>query len=154
VSLRLLIYLGMISVVPGIELRGAIPVGIGLGAHWLLVFLVSVGANCLIILPEFYALDLFYDRLLSRWGWFRHWMVERVRVKGEGLIKRYGLLGLALFVAIPLPGTGAYSGALLAWLLGMERRTSAVAIAAGVAVAGVAVTMAATGVFAALRRLL
>ena len=153
-SLRDLFWLIGISLVPGIELRGSIPLGVGLGIHPLLVFGITVITNCALVPPWFFALDLSYDRVLSHWGWFRRLMVERVRAKGEGLIKRYGLVGLALFVAVPLPGTGAYSGAVLAWLLGLDRRKSTVAIAAGVVIAGVVVTLAATGVFAALRRLL
>ena len=147
-----LLWLAVISAVPWIELRGAIPVGLGLGYPWPAVFLISVAANCLVIVPAFYVLDLLYGRL-SRWAWFRR-QVDRVRKRGEPLIRRYSLVGLALFVAVPLPGTGAYSGAALAWLLGLDRRKSAVAIAAGVVIAGVVVTLAATGALAAWRGLL
>ncbi len=153
-SLRDLFWLIGISLVPGIELRGSIPLGVGLGIHPLLVFGITVVTNCALVPPYLLFLDLFYDRFLSRWSWFRRLMVERVRVKGEGLITRYGVVGLALFVAVPLPGTGAYSGATLAWLVGMDRRKSTLAVAAGVVIAGVLVTLAATGVFAALRRFL
>ncbi len=153
-SLRNLLWLVGISLLPGVELRGSIPLGVGLGIHPLLVFGITVITNCALVPPYLLFLDLFYDRFLSRWAWFRRLMVERVRVKGEGLISRYGLAGLALFVAVPLPGTGAYSGATLAWLVGLDRRKSVVAVAAGVVGAGVVVTLAATGVFAALRRFL
>ncbi len=153
-SLRDLFWLIGISLVPGIELRGSIPLGVGLGIHPLLVFGITVVTNCALVPPYLLFLDLFYDRFLSRWSWFRRLMVERVRVKGERLITRYGVVGLALFVAVPLPGTGAYSGATLAWLVGMDRRKSTLAVAAGVVIAGVVVTLAATGVFAALRRFL
>ena len=153
-SLRDLFWLIGISLVPGIELRGSIPLGVGLGIHPLLVFGITVVTNCALVPPYLLFLDLFYDRFLSRWSWFRRLMVERVRVKGEGLITRYGVVGLALFVAVPLPGTGAYSGATLAWLVGMDRRKATLAVAAGVVIAGVVVTLAATGVFATLRRFL
>ncbi len=153
-SLRDLFWLIGISLVPGIELRGSIPLGVGLGIHPLLVFGITVVTNCALVPPYLLFLDLFYDRFLSRWSWFRRLMVERVRVKGERLITRYGVVGLALFVAVPLPGTGAYSGATLAWLVGMDRRKSTLAVAAGVVIAGVVVTLAAAGVFAALRRFL
>jgi uncharacterized membrane protein len=98
-------------------------------------------------------LDLTYDRWLSRWRLVRR-QVERVRRTGARLIDRYELLGLTLFVAVPLPGTGAYSGVLLAWLLGMKRGASMLAIAAGVIIAGVAVTLIAGGALAGLRWLL
>lgn len=151
---RHLLWLVGASLVPGVELRGSIPLGVGLGLHPLLVFGVAVAANCALIPPWFLALDLFYDRVLSRWGWFRRLVVGRARARGAGLVHRYGLLGLALFVGVPLPGTGAYSGAVLAWLLGLERRGATLSIAVGVLLAGAAVTLAATGVLAAIRSLM
>ncbi|MDQ7849120.1 MAG: small multi-drug export protein [Armatimonadota bacterium] len=152
--LRHLLWLVGVSLVPGVELRGSIPLGVGLGLHPLLVFGITVAANCALIPPWFLTLDLFYDRVLSRWSWFRRLMVERVRLRGGGLVHRYGLVGLALFVGVPLPGTGAYSGVALAWLLGVERRGATLAIVAGVLLAGAAVTLAATGILVAIRSLL
>jgi len=140
-----------LTLVPWIELRGSIPLGIALGLHPLVAMAIAVAANCAIIVPGYFALELFYDRLFSRFAPFRR-AVERVRAKGAGLVERYELLGLALFVAVPLPGTGAYSGTLLAWLLGMNRPRAWVAIAVGVTLAGVVVTLAASGVLAAVRR--
>lgn len=142
-----------ITVVPWIELRGSIPVGIAMGYHPLWVLGIAVAANCLVIVPCFVALDLLYNRLPSRWG-IVHAQVERVRARGAALVERYELLGLAIFVAIPLPGTGAYSGTLLAWLLGIKRRPAVLAISAGVLAAGAVVTIVATGVISAVRRLL
>lgn len=148
----LLLLIG-ITLVPAIELRGSIPIGLARDLHPVPVFLVTVAANCLIIPLAFAVLDLTYDRWLSRW-WLVRRQVERVRRTGARLIDRYELLGLTLFVAVPLPGTGAYSGVLLAWLLGMKRGASMLAIAAGVIIAGVAVTLIAGGALAGLRWLL
>lgn len=148
----LLLLIG-ITVVPAIELRGSIPVGLARQLPPLLVFVVTVLANCLIIPLTFVILDLTYERWLVRWALVRR-QVDRVRRSGARLVERYELLGLTLFVAVPLPGTGAYSGVLLAWLLGMDRRSSMVAIAAGVVLAGIAVTLIAGGALAGLRWLL
>lgn len=134
-----------LTLVPWIELRGAIPLGVAMGYHPLLVFALSVAVNCLIIVPGFVALDLFYQRWLSRVPWV-HRQVDRVRARGSRYVERHKLLGLAVFVAVPLPGTGAYSGTLLAWLLGLDRRRAGLAIAAGVAAAGAVVTLVAVGV--------
>jgi uncharacterized membrane protein len=148
----LLLLIG-ITIVPAIELRGSIPVGLARHLSPVWVFAVAVAANCLIIPLAFVILDLTYDRWLSRFALVRR-RVERVRRAGTGLVERYELLGLTLFVAVPLPGTGAYSGVLLAWLLGMQRQPSMLAIAAGVVIAGVAVTLIASGVLAGLKWLL
>lgn len=147
-----LLLLVAITAVPWIELRGSIPVGIAMGYPPLLVFALAVIANCLVILPGFLVLDLLYDRWLSKLAWVRR-QVDRVRASGASYLERYELIGLALFVGVPLPGTGAYAGTLLAWLAGLERRRAVLAIAAGVLAAGTAVTLVATGVVAALRRL-
>jgi uncharacterized membrane protein len=152
VIVNLLLLIG-ITMIPAIELRGSIPVGLARDLHPIPVFLVTVAANCLIIPLAFVVLDLTYDRWLSKWWLVRH-QVERVRRAGARLVDRYELLGLTLFVAVPLPGTGAYSGVLLAWLLGMKRRASMVAIAAGVVIAGIVVTLIAGGALAGLRWLL
>ncbi len=149
------IYLLLITFLPYIELRGSIPVGIGLDMDPLWVFTICTVANILIILPIFILLDFAFERIF-RIPWIQEHVgnkVESVRRSAKRRVERYGLLGLAAFVAIPLPGTGAYTGCLAAYLLDMERRKSIVAIAGGVLVAGILVTMASLGVFSAIRAL-
>ncbi len=148
----LLLLIGL-TLIPAVELRGTIPVGIAMGYHPLWVMAVAVVANCLLIIPTFIVLDLLYARWLSRWAFLRR-QVDRVRASGASYVQRYGLPGLALFVAVPLPGTGAYSGALLAWVMGLPRRAAFAAIVVGVLGAGIIVTLAAAGVITALRRVL
>ena len=65
----------------------------------------------------------------------------RVRLKGEAQVQRLGALGLFLFVAVPLPGTGAWSGAVLAVVLGVRRRYAFPALALGVVAAGLLVLL-------------
>lgn len=142
-----------VTMIPWIELRGSIPLGIALGWNPIAAFALGVTANCLIVLPGFYALDLFYERWFSRAAFIRR-AVEHVRRSGGKMVERYELIGLALFVAVPLPGTGAYSGTLLAWLLGLHRARASWAIAVGILSAGAAVTLVASGVLAAVRWLL
>lgn len=139
--------------VPWVELRGSIPLAVALGWHPLAALALCVAANWVIIVPGYYALELFYERGFSRIAFVRR-VVERVRARGQRMVARHQWLGLALFVAIPLPGTGAYAGTLLAWLLGMSRVRAWLAVAAGVLAAGLAITLAASGAAAALRRVL
>lgn len=143
-----LLWIAALSLVPWVELRGSIPLGIAHGYPPLSTFLACTATNLLVIVPGWLALDLLYARVLSRVGWVRR-QVERVRVKGTPYVQRYELLGLALFVAVPLPGTGAYAGTLLAWLLGLPRAKAWCAVASGVIVAGALVTLASTGLVAA-----
>ncbi len=145
-----------ITLLPYVELRGSIPVGIlGLGLEPGTVFAICTLVNVLLIPPIFLLLDFAFERVF-RIPWFHRHIrgkVESVRRSSKRRIERYGLLGLMAFVAIPLPGTGAYTGCLAAYLLDMERGRASGAVALGVVVAGVLVTLASMGVFSAFKSL-
>ncbi|MFH1256460.1 MAG: small multi-drug export protein, partial [Candidatus Diapherotrites archaeon] len=126
-----ILYVFLITLLPYIELRGAIPVGIlALKMDPLLVFALATAANILIIFPIFFFLELFFPFLEKRFK-FLESFIEGARNKAEKAVDKYGFLGLMVFVAIPLPGTGAYSGALGAYLLGIKKRKAIPAIALG-----------------------
>ena len=159
----------LISLVPFIELRGAIPAGTALGLPWHLNLLCSVVGN-LIPVP--------FILLLADWGisfMKRHnilprlvaWLerkadkgakkIEATAEKHEDISRRipWGTcIGLFLFVAIPLPGTGAWTGALVAALTRMKKKYAIPSIFIGVLLAGVIVTMISYGVLAGLEWLL
>lgn len=143
----------LLNLVPGIELRGGIPLGVYLGLDPLAVFGLSVLANMLIIPCGFVGLDILWKRFFSRIAFFRG-VLEKAHVKSKPYLNKYGLLGLGIFVAIPLPATGAYTGTLLAWALGMDRRASGISIAGGVLVAGILVLAVSLGALEALRWML
>jgi uncharacterized membrane protein len=133
------------TVLPISELRGGIPLGISLGLDPLFTFFIAVIANVLIFFPIFFTLRLFYDKLLSRIPLFNKYL-DNLRKRGKPKVEKYGFWGLFLFVAIPLPITGAYTGTILAWLLGMDWRKAFPAIGLGVIVAGVVVLLITLGV--------
>jgi uncharacterized membrane protein len=129
------------TILPISELRGGIPLGIlKYGLDPLLIFFVAVIANALIFFPIFFALRLFYDKLLSRIPLFNKYL-DSLRKRGKPKVDKYGFWGLFLFVAVPLPLTGAYTGTILAWLLGMDWRKAFPAVGLGVVVAGVVVLL-------------
>ena len=124
------------------ELRGAIPLAI-LDMHisWPIAFLVAYAGN---LLPVPFLLLLLQPgyRLLSRVNLFKRildWIFEHSRRRGA-LIEKYERIGLVLFVAIPLPITGAWTGSIVASLLGLSFWRAFPAIALGVFIAGVVVT--------------
>ncbi len=133
------------TVLPISELRGGIPLGISLGLDPWFTFSIVVAANALIFFPIFFALRLFYDKLLSRIPLFDQYL-DSLRKRGKPKVDKYGFWGLFLFVAIPLPVTGAYTGTILAWLLGMDWRKAFPAVGLGVIVAGVVVLLITLGV--------
>ena len=126
------------------ELRGAIPWAI-LKYHfpWYYAFLLAVIGNLLPVPFILLFLDTF-SRLLSKIGIFEkmlHWLFERTRRRGK-IITRYKRIGLALFVAIPLPVTGAWTGSLAAVLFGLKFKHAFLSIFIGILIAGVIVTCA------------
>ena len=141
-----LLTLAFITIVPWIELRGSIPYGIGMGFDIWFVLLFTLILNIVIIPVIYLCLQIFYKKFFIKFKICRT-LVERVRKRGEKYVKKYGIPGLIIFVGIPLPGTGAYSGTILAWLLGMKKREAFFSIAAGVTIAAVAVTLFSLGFF-------
>ena len=135
----------LITILPISELRGGIPLGISLGLDPLFTFFIAIIANALIFFPVFFALRLFYDKLLSRIPLFDRYL-DNLRKRGEPKVEKYGFWGLLLFVAVPLPITGAYTGTILAWLLGMNWKKAFPAVGLGVIVAGVVVLLITLGV--------
>jgi uncharacterized membrane protein len=134
------------TVSPISELRGGIPLGIlKYELDPLLTFFIAVVANALIFFPVFFALRLFYDKVLFRIPLFNKYL-DSLRKRGKPVVDKYGFWGLFLFVAIPLPFTGAYTGTILAWLLGMDWRKAFPAVGVGVVVAGVVVLSITLGV--------
>lgn len=121
----------VITWIPWIELRGAIPLAVQRGEQLFLPLVLI--ANLAIFWPGFYFLELVYERF-PEGGWV-HRKLGRIRTKAHPLVEKYGVLGLAVFVAIPLPGTGAYSGTAAAWLLDMEPRRAFLGVSLGVALA-------------------
>lgn len=135
----------LVTVSPISELRGGIPLGIALGLDPWFTFFAAIVANTLIFFPIFFVLRLFYDKFLSRIPLFGRYL-DRLRRRGKPVVERYGFWGLFLFVAVPLPFSGAYTGTILAWLLDVDWRKAFPAVGLGVVVAGVIVFLITLGV--------
>ncbi len=135
------------SMVPVVELRGAIPLGVASGLPAGAVYLAAVAGNMVpvpfILLLARRAFALL--RRVPRLGELADRLERRAHLKGR-TVRKYRLLGLALLVAVPLPGTGAWTGALVADVLDIRARNAVPAIALGVLTAGALVTAASCGV--------
>jgi uncharacterized membrane protein len=130
----------LLTASPISELRGGIPLGISLGLDPWFTFFVAIVVNALIFFPVFFILRLFYDKLLFRVPLFGRYL-DGLRRRGKPKVDKYGFWGLFLFVAVPLPLTGAYTGTILAWLLGMNWKKAFPAVGLGVLVAGAIVLL-------------
>ena len=137
----------LVSMVPIVELRGAVPIGTGMGLPWLPTLIVSIIGN-MVPVPFIY----FFARKILEWGKdkkfigkFFTWCLEKGKKGGEKLKATAGNSGifwaLLLFVGIPLPGTGAWTGTLAASLLDLDFKTSILAVSLGVILAGVIMSL-------------
>ena len=138
------------AMLPVLEIRGAIPVGVALGLDPWLAFAVGFVGNMLpipflILLTRKVIEWLKKHKILIK---ITRWL-ENKGSKGVQKVKKYSFWGLFILVAIPLPGTGAWTGALVASLLDMRLKRALPAIAMGVAAAGLIVLAVTYGVISA-----
>lgn len=132
----------LVSMVPLIELRGAIPYGVAFGLPLWVTFLIAIVGNMLPV-----PIIFFFARRVLEWGADKPvigrlftFFLEKGRKGGQKLQAKAGrglYVALLLFVGIPLPGTGAWTGTLAASLLDMDFRKSVAACMGGVLLAGV-----------------
>lgn len=132
-----------ITFLPFLELRASIPYGILiLKMHWFPVFIIAVITNIILGPIVYFFLDKimhiflrikFLDKIYQKY-------VEKTQKKIHKYVKKYGEAAVAVFIGIPLPGSGSYSGALAAYLIGLGYKKFIIANIIGVLIAGIIVT--------------
>ena len=142
----------LISMVPIIELRGAIPVAVGMHLNMVWAYIICIVGNMLPV-PFIY----FFARKVLIWGKDKKYIgkfftfcLQKGEKGGQKLQAKAGkglFIALMLFVGIPLPGTGAWTGTLAASFLDMGFKRSVIAVMCGVVIAGVIMGLASMGVF-------
>lgn len=142
----------LVSMVPIIELRGGVPIATGMGLEWYIALPVAIIGN---IIPAPFII-IFIKKIFA-WMSSKEGFLARIVIKMEqkadskkDTIEKYGPWGLWLFVAIPLPGTGAWTGALIAAMMGISLKKSFPAIAVGVVTAGIIMSFVSYGAAALL----
>ena len=141
---------GIIAMLPIAELRGAIPIALAVyHLDPLSAYLFSVIGS---IIPAFFILWLFgpiSGYLMQNFIWaekFFSWLFERTRHRFTGKYEKWGELALMIFVAIPMPVTGVWTGSVAAFLFGIPKKRSLILISLGSAIAGVIVVLASLGI--------
>lgn len=148
ILVKYLCVLGM-SMLPVVELRGSVPFGVGMGLPLIPVLAVSIVGN-MIPVPFI----ILFIRKIFEWMKKRsaklealvHKLEERAAKKGDMLVK-YEMLGLFILVAIPLPGTGAWTGALVAAMFNLRLKNALPSITLGVIAAGLIMSAVSWGLF-------
>jgi uncharacterized membrane protein len=136
------LWTAFLSFLPISELRGAIPFAIANGIPWYWAYPFAVIMNALVA-PVCWVFLSTLHKLFLHMKWYRRAFdrfVEKAREKLHTEVEKWGWLGVAVFVAIPLPMTGAWTGTLGAWVLGLSKRRTMLAVIIGVVIAGAIVT--------------
>ena len=136
-----------ISMAPIIELRGGLPYGIALGLDYPVALAAAVLGNMVPVPFIMLLIRRIFDWLRGNafFGPKIERLERRAHLKGR-VVRKYRLVGLMILVAVPLPGTGAWTGALVASLLDIRMRHAIPAIFAGVVIAGLIITLLTAGV--------
>lgn len=149
-----LIYALILTILPISELRGGLPLAIIYAIEnnipIIFIFSLVILLNILVIFFIFYFLDNLHNVFMKFrfYKKFFEFYIKKFQKKVDKFEKRYKTLGffaLVLFVAIPIPITGAWSGCLVSWALDLDRRKSIVAISLGVLIAGIIVLLGTLG---------
>ena len=146
----------LVTFIPLLELRASIPLGIlsggtkvfgltlqGFGLNFILVFIVCVISNIILGILVYFFLDKFVKHLMG-FGLFAKYYnrkLKKTQRKIEPYVRKYGTFGVSLFIGLPLPGSGSYTGALGAYLLGLGYKKFVIANIIGVVIAGIIVTI-------------
>ncbi|MDR2758475.1 MAG: small multi-drug export protein [Spirochaetaceae bacterium] len=140
--LTTLLWTAFLSFLPISELRGGIPFALAKGIPWYWAYPFAAGINILAA-PACWIFLSTLHKVFLKMTWYRRLFgcfVERARVKLKEGVEKWGWLGIAAFVAVPLPITGAWTGTLGAWVLGMGKGRTIAAVSLGVLAAGFIVT--------------
>ena len=132
----------LISLSPFGEARAGIPYGELNGLPILLVFVIGLAAN-LLIFPLCYRVIKFSKKHFSKNEFYKKsviYLSSRAKSRTKTMIKKYGVWGLMVFVMIPLPVTGAYTGTIAAYLFRISYKKSLIAISIGVTISSIMVT--------------
>lgn len=154
-DLRLL-YAIILTIMPVTELRAGLPLALIYAQNneipSLLIFFLIILINILVIFFVFWFLDNVH-KIFLKWKFYRKLFekyLEKFQRRMDKFEKRYsalGFLALIAFVAVPLPGTGAWTGCLVSWLIGLDRKKSIFAIATGVTLAGLVILLGTLAIF-------
>ena len=141
-SIGKLLGVGLIAMIHIIELRGAIPVAYAIGMDWPVTLIVAIFCNMLPIPIILLFLDAVFNFMKKHHILIK--LVEKMEQKArknKDKVMKYAFWGLVIFVAIPLPGTGAWTGALVASVMKMNRKKALLSIFLGVVTAAIIVTI-------------
>ena len=137
----------LVSMLPVVELRGAIPYGLAQGLSLWQSFILSYVGNLVPVPVIILFVRQMFAWLSHKSSWLNKFVtkMEKKAMSKEDIIRKYKVWGLLIFVAIPLPGTGAWTGALIAAMFDIRLKTAFPVIALGVLIAGIIISIISFG---------
>lgn len=147
-KLKIEIIVMLFSMLPLVELRGAIPLGISLGLEPIQSMVISTTGNIIVVFILLNILNPFMYRF-EKTKLFNSTLgkIKERSMKKSRVIKKYSILGLFIFVSLPLPTTGAWTGALISSILKLDIKKAFIAMSLGLIVAGIITLTISYGVF-------
>ena len=132
----------LVSTLPIIELRGAIPLGLSMGLSLSKVIILSLLGNMMVVPIIFILFNPIVGFLSQLWPFSKliNWVRDRTLYRSRQMIKKYSIIGLLFLVAIPLPTTGAWTASLAAMFLKLDKRKSILAIWLGLVISALIVS--------------
>lgn len=133
-----------LTLIPFLELRASIPYGIlATDLSWYTIMILAIIANILLAPVLYFFLDkiihlFFFIKPFEKWY---HNKLEKTQKRAQPIVNKYGLLGVAIFISIPLPGSGVYTGALISYIFNLGYKRFFYAAIIGVTIAAIAVTI-------------
>ena len=146
--LRRIIYTFLVSMVPAVEVKGAIPFGIALGLDVRLAYVAALLGSGIVVCFLAFVTNWFYRfckarNLLKRFiGW-----IDKITGKNREKIQKFGPLAIFAYVAVPIPGTGTWTGSIIAGVINLKPRSIIISVFCGNMVSGLIMALLSSGVF-------
>lgn len=153
VFFRAFLFTFIASMIPAVEVKGAIPFGVALGMPVLAAYATALLGSTIVICFLAFVTNWFYRKckeknILRRFiGW-----IEKITVKNHEKIEKWGPLAILVYVAVPIPGTGTWTGSIIAGVLNMKPRTIIISVFCGNVIAGMIMSLASKGVFSVIEK--
>ena len=149
-----MIWTFLVAMVPAVEVKGAIPFGIALGLKPVISYVSALIGSGIIVCCLAFITNWFY-RFCKERGHLKRFIgwIDKIVTKNKDKIHRYGPLAIFAYVAVPIPGTGTWTGSIIAGVLNMKPGITIICVMCGNAVAGMIVMLASSGVINLISRL-
>lgn len=146
-TLRRFIYTFLVSMVPAVEVKGAIPFGMALGLDVRLAYIAALLGSGVVVCFLAFVTNWFYRfckerNLLKRFiGW-----IDKITSKNSEKIQKFGPLAIFAYVAVPIPGTGTWTGSIIAGVINLKPRNIIISVFCGNMVSGLIMALLSSGV--------